>query len=192
MALINSGGKRKVQPFYIDQHEITVKQFAAFDPKYSEKPHTGDRICPNCPAMGIDWFKADQYCKWAEKRLPTETEWDLAAQGPEGNLWPWGNQFLPGHANLAGDEDGYPQASPVGSFPQGSSPYGVLDLIGNVWEWVSDDAGADAKDSKKVLRVLKGGSWLTSPQALAVSSRSVTDPALKKSTFGFRCSKSLA
>ncbi|OGW17514.1 MAG: hypothetical protein A3K09_00270 [Nitrospinae bacterium RIFCSPLOWO2_12_FULL_47_7] len=191
MVLINAGEKPQshspiVQPFYIDQYEITVKKFSAFSPKYSEKPYTGNRICPNCPAMGIDWFSADKYCRWAGKRLPSETEWDFAAQGPAGYLWPWGNQFLPRHANLEGDDDGYTLASPVGSFPQGSSPYGVQDMIGNVWEWVSN---SETTDPKKVQRIIKGGGWTTSLQT--TSFRAIVDPTLKNPFFGFRCSKSI-
>lgn len=190
MVLINAEEKsRSVQPFYIDQYEITVKKFVAFNPRYDEKPHAGHRPCPNCPAMGIDWFSANQYCQWAGKRLPTETEWELAAQGPSGSPWPWGDRFLPRHANLEGDEDGYSLAAPVGSFPQGASSYGVLDMIGNVWEWVSNSTGTT--DPKKVQRIIKGGGWTTPSQTIAISFRGAADPAMKTSAFGFRCAKSL-
>lgn len=180
----------QVQPFYIDQHETRVKEFSMFDPKYDEKQHTpGHRPCAECPAMGIDWYRANEYCQWAGKRLPSEAEWESAARGQTHNAWPWGNQFLPKHANLHGEEDDYLFAAPVGSFPQGASPYGVLDMVGNVWEWVGDvikDPG-----HKTTSRAVKGGGWTSSPESIKISTRNLADPTLKNPTFGFRCAKSL-
>ena len=182
---------KTIQPFYIDLYEITVKRFTAFDLKYDEKPYTGNQPCPNCPAMAIDWFSANKYCRWAGKRLPTEEEWEMAAHGNTSTPWPWGNQFSPKYANLEGNEDGYLFAAPVGSFPQGASPYGVQDMIGNVWEWVSHARGAETIDPKKNPYVAKGGGWTSSPVTARISYRNIADPALKNPTFGFRCSKSL-
>jgi formylglycine-generating enzyme required for sulfatase activity len=199
MVLINAGNPEtsgektmpaQVQPFYMDQHEIRAKEFSVFDVKYDEKPHTfNHRPCPDCPAMGVDWFRANAYCQWAGKRLPTEAEWEFAAQGQTNNIWPWGNQFLPKRANLHGEEDGYLLSAPVGSFPQGASPYGVLDMIGNVWEWVANPVSA--KDAKKTAYAVKGGGWTSSPESIKITTRHVAGPTLKNPTFGFRCAKSL-
>lgn len=182
---------KNIQPFYIDLYEVTVKRFTAFDPKYDEKPYTDNQPCPNCPAMAIDWFSANKYCRWAGKRLPTEGEWEMAARGNTSTPWPWGNQFSPKYANLEGNEDGYLFAAPVGSFPQGASPYGVQDMIGNVWEWVSHPVGTETSDPKKIPYVAKGGGWTSSPTTAKIPYRNIVDPALKNPTFGFRCSKSL-
>ena len=187
--------KQGVDPFYIDRNETTVAQYKKFDAAYDEKPYTENRECPTCPAMGIDWERARQYCLWAGKRLPSETEWEAAARKSPNDSWPWGNEFLPGRANIGGETDGYLLAAPVGSFPLGASLYGALDMIGNVWEWVAASAeplpGRGREDSFTLLRVVKGGSWRNRPQAATISYRNAVDPALKNPTFGFRCSKSL-
>ncbi|MBI5426843.1 MAG: formylglycine-generating enzyme family protein [Nitrospinae bacterium] len=184
--------------FYMDLNEITAEKFKAFDPKYDEKPYTGNKPCPNCPAMGIDWASANRYCLWAGKRLPSEAEWEAAASGPAANdPWPWGDRFLPGRANLLGEEDGHASVAPAGSFPMGASLYGVLDMIGNVWEWVetpyaSSQSPQSAEiDPDKTLRIAKGGGWSSSSMAAKIPFRNIVDPALKNPTFGFRCMRSL-
>ena len=178
--------------FYMDQLEITVDQYKKFDGKYDEKPFIDDRECPHCPAMGIDWTSANRYCLWAGKRLPTEEEWVAAASGGSNNLWPWGNKFSPGKANLWGDEDGSIMAAPVGSYPEGASPYGLLDTVGNVWEWVSTPYFSSNKGpEKKILRIVKGGGWTSNQQVAGISFRNIVDPAMKNPTIGFRCAKSI-
>lgn len=180
--------------FYIDRTEITVEQFQRFDSAYDEKPFTGKRECPQCPAMGIDWDNANRYCLWAKKRLPTEAEWEASARGNSSDPWPWGNAFLAGRANLQGNGDGHYLAAPVASFPMGASPYGVLDMIGNVWEWVGDAAFSSGKtkpETKKGTRIAKGGGWTSRPQSIRISNRNQVDPTLKIPTFGFRCVKPL-
>ena len=178
--------------FYIDRLEITVRQYKKFNSTYDEKPFTDGKPCPDCPAMGIDWMQAAGYCRWAEKRLPTETEWIAAARGAEANVWPWGPEFSPERANLIGSADGAAGAAPVGSYPKGTSPSGALDMIGNVWEWVETPyrlAPKSAEDPGRTLRMVKGGGWASRKNAAGVSFRNVVHPGMKNPTFGFRCAK---
>jgi formylglycine-generating enzyme required for sulfatase activity len=120
---------------------------------------------PNHPVVGINWYEAVAYCRWlTEKlcalgtlgkdeavRLPTEREWQRAAQGDDGREYPWG-EWAEGHANTR--ESGIGQPSAVGLFPEGASPCGALDMAGNVWEWC-----ADWYDEDRDTKVLRGGSW---------------------------------
>ena len=135
----------RVDGFYMDKYEVTVKQYAEF-----LREEGGDRPLDwqtmnktanqNRPVMGVDWAEAARYCKWAGKRLPTEAEWEKAARGTDGRLYPWGNDPpTPLHANYGKKEWGNHEAlAPVGKLEDGKSPYGIYDMAGNVWEWVSD------------------------------------------------------
>ncbi|OGG48432.1 MAG: hypothetical protein A3F84_14700 [Candidatus Handelsmanbacteria bacterium RIFCSPLOWO2_12_FULL_64_10] len=92
---------------------------------------------PQHPVVGVSWEDAKAYCEWAGKRLPTEEEWQQACQGRDGREYPWGNGFGSGRANIEGFREGFLQTAPVGSYPNGASPYGAMDMAGNVWEWTS-------------------------------------------------------
>jgi sulfatase modifying factor 1 len=210
MVLVNSGAqhvslltlpKGTIQPgrpashskyfpaFYMDRLEITVSQYKNFNRQYDEKLFSDGKECPDCPAMGINWINAQRYCLWAGKRLPTEKEWITAAGGLE-NIWPWGNDFSPLKANLWGDQDGSSAVAPVGSYPQGTSPYGLMDTVGNVWEWTSDSYFAPADKSKKNrLRIVKGGGWTSDKRQARIGFRNIVDPKIKNPTIGFRCVK---
>ena len=168
--------------FYIDRTEVTVANFKKFQPQYNEKPYTDGKLCPQCPAMGIEWIQAYKYCKWAGKRLPNELEWEAAARGNSTNTWPWGNDYLPQNANTFGKEDGYLFAAPVASFPMGASPFGVMDMSGNVWEWV--------KTESKSSHLVKGGGWTSYTNQSKISFRNSVNAKLKNPTFGFRCARS--
>ena len=208
MILINAGkylvGKKKLSTrgtlvknkapftnlaaFYIDRTEITVTQFRKYRSSYDEKPYTGGKDCPNCPAMGINWIQASKYCRWAGKRLPREEEWETAARGVTNFSYPWGEVFLPHRSNLLGEEDGYLFSAPVGSFQSGASTSGVMDMAGNVWEWV------DQKKSERPqpeTRIVKGGGWTSNEKQARISFRNHVNLKMKNPTFGFRCTKSL-
>ncbi len=127
--------------YWIDRTEVSNAQFrrcveagACAEPaKWSDANTNADAQ----PVL-VPWESARVYCEWARARLPTEAEWERAARGTDGRLWPWGDEFDASRANLARDEDGYLHTAPVGSFPAGESPYGALDMAGNAAEWVAD------------------------------------------------------
>jgi formylglycine-generating enzyme len=174
--------------FYIDRTEITVTQFRKYQPGYKEKPFTNGKDCPACPAMGINWIQASKYCRWAGKRLPQEAEWEAAARGSSNFTYPWGEIFLPQHSNLRGKEDGHLFAAPVGSFLSGASASGLVDMAGNVWEWVDNKNSSRPQPNT---RVVKGGGWTSDKRQARISYRNHVDLKMKNPTFGFRCAKSL-
>ncbi len=193
--LDNAYLRSESRSFYMDQKEISVEQFKTFKPDYDETVFTHGKACPKCPAMGIDWFQANDYCLKFGKRLPTEKEWKQAAIANRLQDWPWGRTLTAKHANLLGEEDGYRGVAPGGSFPKGASPFGVFDMVGNVWEWVitpyrpSSGPGNPNPSKVQTLRMVKGGSWSSPADVSKVSFQNIVDPSLKNPTFGFRCVK---
>lgn len=154
--------------FYMDRAEVTNARFAAFVAATDHRPpsHWKDGNTPpegleNHPVTHVTWFDARDFCAWdGEKRLPTEPEWEKAARGSSGLIYPWGNEFDTDAANVARNG-----TVPVGTFPRGDSAYGIQDLAGNVWEWTADwyqpYPGNNFKDDKfgDKYRVLRGNSW---------------------------------
>jgi len=194
---ITANASLEIKAFYIDHTEVTAEQYKKSHPKYDETSVTGKEGCPSCPAMSVDWNEAYLHCSSVGKRLPTEEEWETAAQGPSKRSLPWGNKMAPQRANLVGEEDGFLAVAPVGSFPLGAGPYGAMDMIGNVWEWVDSVHSplltnmGSKKNKTRTLRVAKGGSWASQHQLATISYRNVVDGEMKNPTFGFRCVKSV-
>ena len=194
-----------VNKFYIDRYEVTNAEYEKFTygTKREEPYHWPNGKIPrgkkNHPVIYVSWHDASEYCKWRGKRLPTEQEWEKSARGDSGNIYPWGNTWATNKSNHP--YKGSTGTEPVGSYPNGKSPYGLYDMSGNVWEWVDSfylphpgnniNRGEYGMDK----RVLKGGSWfdclsygcgLSAP----TFNRSFFTPEVKNNSFGFRCAKS--
>ena len=135
-----------LKDFYIDKYEVTNRKYYIFCQATDHKPPRfwGGLKYPEgedfLPVHNVTFYDASAYAEWVGKRLPTEAEWEKAARGLDHYIYPWGNEFNPGAANVsrAGKSKSKHKLRPVGSFPQGISFYGAHDMIGNVWEWVWD------------------------------------------------------
>jgi formylglycine-generating enzyme required for sulfatase activity len=196
-----------VDAFLMDKYEVSVRQYAAFlqeagGDRPSEWKTMNKTSYQNRPVMGVDWADAVRYCKWIGKRLPTEAEWEKAARGTDGRLFPWGDEPpTPLHANFGKGRSNDPGLlSPVGTLELGKSPYGIYDMAGNVWEWVSDwydenyykssPTQNPAGPSMGGFKVIRGGSWASSPRNLRSADRYWDPPSFRSLYFpGFRCAK---
>lgn len=198
----------KLGAFYIDRKEASNSEFTRFikatgkaiiTERYAADIHlNGD----NQPVVGLSWYEANDYCVWLNKRLPTEEEWERAARGADGRIWPWGNAWDIARANhgIGGapgldSSDGYEYTAPVGT-ELGLGPEGVLNIAGNVSEWVDDDfkpyLGNDKYGNEQYglfNKVVRGGSYNLSAADIRTAYREYAPPEMSDETLGFRCAK---
>jgi formylglycine-generating enzyme required for sulfatase activity len=196
--------KRTLPDFFIDTYEVTNRDYMEF---VVAKGHgmpdhwrANKGMIPakkyDHPVTYVNWFDSDAYCKWRGKRLPTEAEWEKAARGTDGRVFPWGNEFGKSKANTPqyGKED----TMRVGSFEEGKSPYGAYDLAGNVFEWTADwymaypgNKHPDPNEGERY-RVVRGGSWYDCTYykcgiSAPTYNRIFFNPYTRSNNFGMRC-----
>ena len=188
--------------FYIDTYEVTNAEYQrCIDEADCTRQITWDRkelMGPTQPVVGVRWYDAVAYCKFAGKRLPTEAEWEKAARGTDERRFPWGDEWRPEWVNMHTAKDGFAGTAPVGSFPMNVSPYGAYDMAGNAWEWTQDlhDRGFYARSPRKNpvnnevgwRRIMRGGSWMYDVPFFETSfNRSPGRAYFRKEYVGFRC-----
>lgn len=186
-----------VDSFWIGQTEVTNAQYSrcvddgACTPPHNDNWNQADQA--DFPVTHVDWEQANRYAQWAGGRLPTETEWEKAARGTDGRTFPWGDDVTDDQRlnfnSMAG-------VVSVGGYPAGASPYGALDMAGNVEEWVADWYAPDAYAQSTgpnptgptdgVLRVVRGGSFKSSRGGVRTSVRGRAAPAINFDNVGFR------
>lgn len=192
--------------YWIDKNEITNKQYslcvssgACKEPSNfgssSRSNYIKNSQFADYPVIYVSWFDAKNYCTWAGGRLPTEAEWEKAARGTDGRIYPWGNNAPT--SQLANSSLSLDDTTEVGSFLKGASPYGILDMVGNVWEWLADwhsdtyykyssrsnPTGPISGDS----RSLRGGGWSDYDVNYISTSRNANYPNGTSEFGGFRC-----
>ncbi len=192
--------------YEIDRFEVTNADFASFveatgyatDSEQAGKKSWLDELSDgkeNHPVTRVTWNDAVAFCEWLGKRLPTEPEWEKAARGSAGLAFPWGTDWDPAKANVKAT--GLRDTAAVGSFGAGASPYGVEDMVGNVWEWTADwyqaYPGNTTSDPYygEQCRVTRGGGWFDDePQGTAFNRNCAVPDSTTSDELGFRCARS--
>lgn len=209
--------EKKSRNFHIDAFQIskcpvTTAQFTMFleDPKgyqnekwwtfspsaetwHKEHPEPLKPMCPwgDHPRNNVGWYEAIAFCRWLSDKtglpitLPTEQQWQRAAQGDDGRLYPWGNKFDVALCNT--HESRQKTTTPVGRYPKGASPYEVLDMAGNVWEWcLNTEYGGNSALTSDAVRAVKGGSFIGAYHRARSTFRFYLNPLSRYATIGFR------
>jgi serine/threonine-protein kinase len=188
-----------IKPFFIDRTEVTNDEYLRFVKATGHRAPAGwpenwkDGVFPEdklkLPVVNVSWDDANAYAKWAQKRLPTEAEWEFAARGDDGRIYPWGNEWSADRANAGRGDEGRILA--VGSFANGASPYGALDMCGNVWEWTAGGLFNYARKSRLIAsgKVIRGGAFDVPSERATATYRGVIPPDRMFDKTGFRCAR---
>ena len=193
--------------YWIDQTEVTNAMYEecvtdggctspSSTSSWTRDNYYGNSEFKDYPVIYVDWDQANAYCSWADRRLPTEAEWEKAARGENAFIYPWGNDAP--NNNLLNYNSALGDTTEVSNYPNGASPYGALDMAGNVWEWVSSlyqPYPYDAEDGRENLnstdaRVLRGGTWRDVDSVVRSADRFRGGPTSSFNYVGFRCSRS--
>jgi len=190
-----------LKAYYMDIYEVTnaeyrlcVKDGVCSLPENTDKYNDPTHI--EHPVVYVDWYQASTFCEWRGARLPSEAEWEKAARGTDGRMYPWGNASR--SCDIANYHSScYHDTTPVGKFADGKSPYGMYDMAGNVWEWVSTiyqpypysiaDGREDLNSSES--RVLRGGAYSFFEGIVTTTYRNRGGPGNSGNAIGFRCTK---
>ncbi|MGZ9234798.1 MAG: formylglycine-generating enzyme family protein, partial [Anaerolineales bacterium] len=190
--------------FYIDIYEVTNALYKACEEEGACEPpqstssngrpdYYGNPEFDHHPVINVDWNQAKTYCEWRGARLPTEAEWEKAARGTDGRMYPWGSELDKTFANFHWE---IADTTEVGSYEKGKSPYGLYDMAGNAWEWVSSlhrpypYSATDGRESLEGegLRIVRGGSWgFDGDISVRAPFRYDYEPTYTSIDLGFRC-----
>jgi len=195
MGLPEEDGERAadIESFYIDENPVTNAQYMRFVEAADHDPPSNwqDNRPPSAerdhPVTNVSWYDAKAYAEWHGRDLPTETQWEKAARGLEGRIWPWGNFFSADRCNCA--EAGVGKTSAVGKFLGGVSPFGCYDMAGNVAEWLLDAYRGD--EPAHDMRVIRGGSYADDSQGVRCAARTSLPTPASCPNVGFRCVASI-
>lgn len=193
----------RVGEFLLGRREVTHAEYGRFltATKRPRPPHWSDPRygIPKHPIISVTWEEASAYAQWAGGRLPTEAEWEFAARGPEGRAYPWGSASPTKELAAFHLDIGFDGTLPAGSKPAGATPSGLLDMVGNAYEWCSDwyapgyysqspqdNPGGPATGE---LRVVRGGSWISLPDACRATARAAYRPEARSVLVGFRIAR---
>ncbi|MBT0160762.1 formylglycine-generating enzyme family protein [Candidatus Bathyarchaeota archaeon A05DMB-2] len=185
-----------IPDFFIDATEVTNAQYrecvvaGVCNPPHENYFYSNPDY-DNYPVVYVSWSDAETYCSWAGKRLPSETEWEKASRGIDGRQYPWGNEWVPGKANLW--DGGAHALMPVNTYLNDKSPYGVVGMAGNAIEWVMDwfspypSSTYTSDDYGERFRVIRGGSWRNRSISARCAFRDRYSPAGWGDNLSFRC-----
>lgn len=191
----------RVESFFMDRLEVTNESYLRYlQTTGAPRPaHWKNGSYPEgqaqFPVVNVSWDAAKSFAEWAGKRLPSEAEWEYAARSSDGRLYPWGNGWLDDsgrlRANAGQSKEG--RITRGGAFPAGESPFGVLDMSGNVWEWTSDKLLSYADGSTQLApgRVIRGGAFDVAPEQSTTTYRGVLPAEKGYEKTGFRCVRDL-